>query len=86
MPWWLVRRAPQVFHSTPLAEPDEPAAVSRMDQDRGLARVVGRHDLMMVAEHAEGDFDDAVDLYGIGLVSRAIGVAGNRRIKLGTRA
>ncbi|WP_233416350.1 hypothetical protein [Streptomyces sp. N35] len=57
-----------------------------MDQDRGLARVVGRHDLMMVAEHAEGDFDDAVDLYGIGLVSRAIGVAGNRRIKLGTRA
>ncbi|WP_233416349.1 hypothetical protein [Streptomyces sp. N35] len=62
----------------------EPAAVSRTDQDRGLARVAGRYDLVMAAEHAEDDFDDAIDVYGIGLVSRAIGLAGNRRIKLGT--
>ncbi|WP_199550313.1 cell wall protein [Streptomyces sp. N35] len=64
--------------------PEEPAAAVRTDVDRKLARYAGWHDFGMVAAHTEDDFDDAVDLYGIGLVSRAIGVAGNRRIKLGT--
>ncbi|MFC9429561.1 cell wall protein [Streptomyces sp. NPDC056987] len=54
----------------------------RTDEDRLQARYAGIYDPQLVLDACEEDFDDALDLYGVGLVSKFWGVAGNRNIAL----
>ncbi|MGW6744860.1 cell wall protein [Streptomyces sp. NPDC055025] len=59
------------------------AAAVRTDEDRLQARRAGIYDPQLVLDAIEEDMDDAMDLYGTGLVSKYYGIAGARHIRLG---
>lgn len=59
------------------------AAVPRTDEDRLQARRAGIYDPQLVLDAIEDDMDDAMDLYGVALVSKYYSVSGIRNIRLG---
>jgi len=58
--------------ATEAANDLEDTTPARTDEDRRIARYHGMNDLAAVADHVERDPDDALDLYGTYLCTRAI--------------